>query len=418
MLAFVLIGILFAGAMLIWWTQTIKSGRSYAILAIAFFYILTALIGYFVYGLRGSVVSGFYDLGITNGQLATAARGFVLACVALVAGAILQQSATRRTKGGFNTIDQFSHGLSARLFYAILLISICFALLLIHGYGYEEIISRSAYIPEKNRLAKIIGTTFSPISMVALGYAYKLSSKKILRRIICAFIAVFIWMLFFSMASRRFAIAPTLFVMGAWVADNRSKSMYVALILSAVIAFLLIPIPITLRGLPRLGLSPFLDAIFSGQVNWSNLFTGLTNIFFSLPLAAFVERASSLNAAHLIMSITPLPGVYVGWYEVASQYRVNRYVPYSGIGELLNYGSVVLFIYYFVVGLIFSYAETWARRSSRFGRPLVLAFALFFALTSCQYNLRTTTRVVYYLVAMLFLLVFLPQIRRTRIYRN
>jgi len=113
----------------------------------------------------------------------------------------------------------------------------------------------------------------------------------------------------------------------------------------------------------------------------------------------------------LLTSISPLPGFLTDWPRVQEYLRLNAFVPYTALGELLNYGVNVGLAYFFVVGIYVSYIDLNIREALVRGRlfyvVVMLGLLLLFILVLWQYNLRSATRLLYYvLLAQILFLVF------------
>lgn len=394
---------------------------AWAVFVIVIFYIASLFFGLMVYAFSGIANDSFYDLNVSRHQMFESASGFIVACISLVIGScsvslFFKKSAARTDLIPRSSCDAANTRLRSRPKYAwviVFFVSLLSILLLSIGIGIESILIRMTYLSVNWHLGHVIGAALCPFCIVALGYVYEANRKYLLRKFVILIPAFLIAMLFFSMASRRFALIPLLFACGKWMWDTSSRKNMRAMFFATIIAFLIVPIPLSLRRLNEYGLIPFFAAIFSGGVDWSGMANSLMNIFFSLPLAAYIKSLPRLGYAHFIMSINPMPGWFVGWYQVASEFRVNKYIPYSGLGELMNYGWAALSAYYGVVGSLLTFLETKARLSKEpHKRFVVIAFGMLFAIFSVQYNLRSCTRLIYYSVIIYVAVTMASKLRR------
>jgi hypothetical protein len=121
---------------------------------------------------------------------------------------------------------------------------------------------------------------------------------------------------------------------------------------------------------------------------------------FSTPVTG--EAIVNETVYDLLLSINPLPGVMVGWYDVYEQFRVSKFIPYNTPGVLLTINIFFAFLYYWCLGIYFSFLGysliDYIKRNKiiRAGIVLTLAFSIIFMET--QYKLRSTTRLIYYLI--------------------
>lgn len=133
------------------------------------------------------------------------------------------------------------------------------------------------------------------------------------------------------------------------------------------------------------------------------LSTAADNLLFSAPLAAYVAEAGRFSASELLVSVNPAPGFLVGWPELAGSLRVHFAIPYSGIGELASLGVVPLTVFMFAVGAIVGAAAMARSKTSSLtlqtGLALIPTYAFLLLL---QYNLRSSARVFYALLAIVF----------------
>jgi hypothetical protein len=127
----------------------------------------------------------------------------------------------------------------------------------------------------------------------------------------------------------------------------------------------------------------------------------LGNILFSGPLTGVVaNRQIPLEA--LWVGVNPLPGSWAGWGEYKNALRVDSSTPYNALGELGAHGWFALVGVAFAVGLLLALST---RISSRLegayalaASLLVLGITVFFSVSILQYNLRSSIRLVWYIL--------------------
>jgi hypothetical protein len=208
-----------------------------------------------------------------------------------------------------------------------------------------------------------------------------------------------------SQGSRRLALIPLLFLAGRTVAGRELRAWKISL--AALAALYLMPLPLAFRSLVSHGAVPHLNSLagyVSSQPPWEPI---AANLLFGFPLAAQValhQPPISMNA--FIVSVNPLPGGLAGWYDISRSLRLNEFTPYSALGELSNQGPLAVIFYCLSLGI----AMTWSSRmllgsvgqhaSSLLRTLFISAGAGFIALSFLQYNLRSTTRVVYMMMAL------------------
>jgi hypothetical protein len=133
------------------------------------------------------------------------------------------------------------------------------------------------------------------------------------------------------------------------------------------------------------------------------------NVLFSVPLTGGVASTGQNYGFHaLTVSINPLPGGLIGWPALAIKLRVNAYTPYNALGELQIQGVATLMLYFLIVGVIISRLQQIATRLPAI-RRLTFQVAsggliLLYSISLLQYNLRSATREIWYLLFVMILL--------------
>lgn len=210
--------------------------------------------------------------------------------------------------------------------------------------------------------------------------------------------------MFFAEATRGLALAPVLFALGAFVAAPGRRAR-VGLLAAVVASVVLLPLPLFLRSLTHHGLIPYagrLPAYFSQPSAWSVLALTVLISFAVIGVTAYVQPHFPLH--DLLVSVNPLPGNSVGWYQIAQVHRLNIYTPYGAVGELGNSGMVAVLAYFLVLGAVMALLDRRVQDHLRSGlqAPALLVVALvgLFCLYNQQYNLRQSTRMAYYALAL------------------
>ena len=208
-----------------------------------------------------------------------------------------------------------------------------------------------------------------------------------------------------SQGSRRLALVPLLYLLGKAVAGRLPTKS--AILTSSLASLYLISLAIAFRQAPSHGLSPHLKVLprsLTTQLPWQPILANLLNGFSLAPQVAFVEPRIPQSA--LWVSIDPRSGHSAGWYAISGSLRININTPYSSLGELGNHGASVLFIYSLLLGATLTIccramigAASGQSGSSPFRRIFLVSISGYIGLSFVQYNLRSTTRIAYLLVA-------------------
>jgi hypothetical protein len=293
---------------------------------------------------------------------------------------------------------------------------------LVAGVGPLNLIERSLYLPVVSQPVKSMGLMFTPIASLGLGTLF-IRGSRWSWRMAALLINLLALIIFFALASRSGAATAMLFAVGILMGRRDSRGAMALAAVWVVLAGILLVLALALRGFPTQGVTPFVNILMveglDVLVHHSGTGIGMVALVgsfpMSLPLTAVVMLAQSLTPADLVASISPLPGVMSGWYQIVDRLRVTPYAPYNAVGELLNYGLSIALPYFFVVGAFFAKLDYRVRSSLNREQWItaagVFGLTLMFSLTAIQYNLRSATRVIYYLLVIEAFLLVLPSLR-------
>ena len=133
------------------------------------------------------------------------------------------------------------------------------------------------------------------------------------------------------------------------------------------------------------------------------------NILFSVPLTGEIaDNAAVVPRSYFATAVSPLPGSLTDWTVIQPQLSLNPVTPFNTLGELALYGWPFLIVYFLIAGFVFTRLEITARQATAWHTEVtsvVLAGLIaLFAVSILQYNLRSTTRVLWYAAAVVFLL--------------
>lgn len=395
----------------------------------AFFLMLCAG-GSFVYFYGSAYHVGFYAIGISDRQLLRAASLLLLEVISFLIGANLVAWAPRRyrlyaprvgillPRAAQSGRTSPSSRLSTWLTAASLLLP---GMLLGFGVGFEHLLSRNGYLIYEYQPLKALGAALSLAVVPLCGYL-AFSRPGMRRALVFALILAAYEIIFIGLSSRRMVVTPALFFIGAILATPHSKVARIGLVASAVAIPWLNQVALDLRILPTQGIWPAVTAIVDvtkSARSYVDLAKALNsfvpNIFFGLPVAAYVLAHTSALSGSMLLSLNPAPGALIGWYLFEPRLRVNQYVPFNAIGEAMGHGPLFLILYFTVVGAIFVAQERFIRREvarGTFVLPLViLGLLLLFVFFSTQYQLRAATRFLYYSIALQLLVTVLRAVK-------
>lgn len=224
-------------------------------------------------------------------------------------------------------------------------------------------------------------------------------------------------LLFIGLGSRRMALIPVCFAIGYALAGRRH--VWFAIVGSVILTAAILPIPLYLRGGQIHGLLPYLDALsgFSyASVDWD---VTLNNLLIAFPIAGFTAfGVAPIPIENLWIGLNPLPGELVGWYDISDSMNLNRWTPYSMVGEVANYGFIALVITWFAVGLVLAALEVRAAKYAEKGYPLfaiaVVGLTALFTIQALQYTIRSSTRMLVYAVIVVLVAELFIHVRGSR----
>ena len=277
-------------------------------------------------------------------------------------------------------------------------------LLLIIGVSPEKMLHRDNYLESSFRFLVSLGNVL--ILPASIGLGYNLASKtSLLNRFFCTALILVDFLTLFALGTRALAIFPMLLTCGYWLNSNRKKVLGVLLSIVTIALFSpLIFLPLYLRGAPNHGLLPYLH--YASNLNLAVLFQPpigfISNFLFSFPLTGELIKLRAIRAFsidYLLISVNPLPGDFVGWYLINRKFALNDATPFNTIGEIYLYGDVISFWLFFSLGAMITFISVVFQRNLKKNRIiyalLLLMLVFLFAITSLQYNLRSSTRILY-----------------------
>jgi hypothetical protein len=332
-----------------------------------------------------------------------------IAAASVLAGALLTACALPRIQ---RSQSDFKVKLPDASYAWLILGSLVPLAILIASRG-TDILSRPYYIAEAVQDGGLAGLAgqLAIAATIALGYlmsAAKGGARAVSVMVLVAYVAVF-----FGSGSRRLAMILILVMVGVFLA-RRTRMTGLLLAASGALSLYLIRLPLYLRALPEHGIFPYLQNLpgfFEYGVGWDSIGRNVLISFGIIGATAYQQP--SIDHDIFWASVNPVTGAAAGWYEYADQMRINIYTPYAGVGELGNHGMGYVVVYFFIAGIILALGDRAVIRFMERGHG-VLSLALvglagLFYLYSIQYNLRSSTRMLYYGIAACIVLEFVSK---------
>lgn len=398
------------------------------IYVVIYFYLFTAILGYTVYCLFPDFASSDYisaNIRLDPEENILTIRYFLSSINKILLGALGFLSITRTndfllsdapSKTSFNLHFEFlknipkepkilSKTLSMNLPPGIItLLTIIPTILLILGVGPENILFKDHYLDGDNIFLLSLGNISILPACLMLGYNFA-NAGSLFKRFICVFLIFINTIVLFSMATRFLSLVPIMFTAGYWFNSKRKKlaGIFIAT-LSGVLFSPLFYLSLVLRGQSQHGFLPYIQYV--SELSPDLIFTSplglIGNLLFSFPLTGEVMKQRLIRdypIDYLLISLNPLPGLFVGWYSINEQLNVNHVTPFNTIGEMYLYGDVICFLLFFALGIILMFITMVFQKNldtGRFFYALVILVLIFlFSFSSLQYNLRSTTRILY-----------------------
>jgi hypothetical protein len=357
-------------------------------------------------------------------ELDAAAIIFAAASLSISAGAIA--GAVRRRRSSDTAIDRAASTDLRSALARIPTIPVLAAatvplILIILGTGPAELVNRANYLDTAGPEWMVtVSDVLAPLgvaaaAMVLLGKRTRIG-RLVAGILLLAYVAVLL-----AKDTRLLAVVPMI-VLALFIAQRGGnvRRMLPPTLAAVACSFVLLQLPLALRAeVPSAGLAPYVSALVQdpGLLLGSSVGGTVGNVLYSVPLTGFVATdVPSLPAGALATSLSPLPGGMTAWPALAPLLRVSPYTPFSSLGELALQGALVLVLYFSVVGYLTTRLQSLGATLHGF-RAIAMQLALggliaAFSLSALQYNLRSTTRYVWYALGLYIVLRVTPVLKR------
>lgn len=221
-----------------------------------------------------------------------------------------------------------------------------------------------------------------------------------------AILGIGIWfLLLFGRASRTIAVFPAFILFGrAFASGTKIRAYSIGIAVAATVFLMQLPL-VGRANTGGVGIIPLSEQLFTRT---DEVFAGfslsaiLGNILFSGPLTGVVANRPIPSEAFWI-SINPMPGTLAGWPEIKDSLRLSRSTPYNALGELGAHGWVALVVVAAAIGFLLAlstrFASTFKGAYAMTATLLVLGLTGFFSVSILQYNLRSSVRLIWYILA-------------------
>lgn len=263
------------------------------------------------------------------------------------------------------------------------------------SYG-NKIFYREDYLIEKNTSFITLMKLLSFVSILFLGLIYRK------RKSLSLFYFFIILIIAIGTGSRQAVVYTIVYTLLIYMSGNTKAIDKFILGLNVFLSFLLLSYLITLRSLEYHGLQPYIYNLFEEPDKLADSMA--FNIYYTFIFGIFVSAKTLVENtpqwSNIWISLNPLPGKWVGWYEIANNLRANTFAPYSANGEVFTMGKIFTVIFFTFTGVVISYFDYKVRKFFANGVRvmgfLIALFSILFIVFSFEYNLRASIRYLYY----------------------
>lgn len=282
-----------------------------------------------------------------------------------------------------------------------LIVSACY--ILTYGQG---ILYRTEYIPDLDfKFLVSIAKVLSFLAAIFLGLLYQKNKAKS----IIAFLGLLL--LTMSTGSRVTFLLLMIYLLVVFQTSGNTSKNKIRFFIQLILSFVFMSYVFGLRKLPTHGLGPYLASILDPESGYDN--SVAINIYYTFIFGFFVTIRTINEAVQdwnvILVSINPLPGSMVGWYNYAPNLRINLYAPYTLHGQVFNMGITFTCLFFLIIGLIFSYFEQKVRfylvNNQRGISLVIVLLTALFIFYSYEYYLRSALRYLYYAFFILYFYV-------------
>ncbi|WP_191963529.1 O-antigen polymerase [Pseudotamlana haliotis] len=280
-----------------------------------------------------------------------------------------------------------------------------FTIVLLYFVSYgTSLFYRDQYLPKENVKALIVLIKLlSLVQVILLGIIY---DKNKLLSITYFFI---MFLLSIGTGSRTVILTLLLYFILIFISKGNTLKNKITFFINIFLTFIFLGYLMNFRSQEAHGILPYIESIFTSERQRDSFF----NVYYSLIFGVFVTIRTLKDALpdwHVIyVSLNPLPGSMVGWYDIASDMRINRYAPFSLHGRVFKMGFLFTFCYFIFTGLIYSFFERLMRSYLNIGNkwvPFILVILLTLHIVyGFEYNMRSSVRYLYYSFAFVVLVV-------------
>lgn len=377
-------------------------------------------LGYMLYAHIGAEASVSFQFPPTGAFYESAVWTMLAFTACLTVGAVLATVAASGRPGSLHIQAGTKLRVPRALIWACALVPL---VVLIIGKG-SALIEAPVYLSATGPAWAVrLGGALVPVGLLGTSFAFFSQEA---RNKTLATVALAGWVVvLFAIGTRQLALVPALLLVGYALAPRQRAPHIGPVKLAAVgaIGLVVAQVPLILRGTAAgVGLRPFLARIADEpSILWSTpVAASIGNVLFATPLTGYVADYGTVMTGDFWTSVNPLPSGFTDWATRSPGLRINTYTPYSGLGELGALARTEDWLYLVGFGVLVGVALAASHRivsglngGRRFlASALVVGLPALFTLDVLEYNLRSATRIIWYLLFGLALVRLWPHLRR------
>lgn len=307
-------------------------------------------------------------------------------------------------KSSLDVASRFAEHVPIILFVVFLVIGTLFGWSNILERNTHHVAGSNAFLPAS--VIAILSIVLNLLPAVA-GIAMPFVSRR--KKYLAVILLIVLIVYYLGMTSRYAALALVIFYImhnfGRYIRDGRGGIVDWKLLFVIPVCLALMTIPLGARTLDSEGLVPLMAWVSTGLEFYSKYYSSLADMLISNLSHVYVATIDSHYSWQVIpdeyfwISINPLPGSMVGWYDIADDLTVIAHVPFSAYGQLVGHRVELIFLYSLTFGLFIGAVDRFVIGSpnTNIVLKILLFFFVFMALILMyQYALRSSIRLIYY----------------------
>lgn len=263
------------------------------------------------------------------------------------------------------------------------------------AYPFQYLYFREGYLPIYGG-SSVLKLLFN-LMVFALSVVLPFYKSKLIRLLLF----VFILLLVQGLNKRLIVLLPLLYFLGLYIRDSRFN--YGAFLLLALSSLFFSGLAYEYRNNLSQGVVTNIVHFYHNGLSFDKMLEGVNYLFgFSFFSTLITSSFFEVKLIEFFISINPLPSNIIDVSSVTENHKITVFAPYSALGTLSALGIAYVSVYYFFVGLVFSFCKSYFPVRFSMASSIIFIFFMLFSMLTLQYQLRTATRFVYYAMFVFF----------------